>query len=71
METLKLAISGMTCGHCARAIEGAVSRISGVTRVKVDLATASADIQYEPQTVTMDAIKSAIEEEGYCASATT
>ncbi len=35
----KLLVSGMSCGHCRKAVFDAVSAISGVSNVDVDLAT--------------------------------
>lgn len=41
---VKLAITGMTCSGCVNALTRALSRVPGVTNVKVDLASGRAQI---------------------------
>ena len=38
------AVTGMTCGHCVRAVTQEVSRIDGVSEVTVDLASGAVTI---------------------------
>jgi copper chaperone len=37
MTTTTYAVTGMTCGHCVRAVTGELSGLEGVSRVDVDL----------------------------------
>lgn len=55
-------IAGMSCVHCKRAVFTALSGVSGVTSAEV--AIGRADVEHEPS-VTMEAIREAIEEAGY------
>ena len=55
-------VKGMTCDNCVQHVTKAVQSIPGVTAVKVDLATSSADVEGTFDTA---AIVAAIEEEGY------
>ncbi len=59
---LEMIVSGMTCGHCARAVSEAVSHLPGVVGVAVDLEAARVRVQGQPDP---EAVRSAIEEEGY------
>ena len=59
---LDLAVEGMTCEHCVRAVTGAVSAVSGVSSVAVDLAAGRVRIVGDPD---LAAVKGAIEAEGY------
>ncbi len=59
---LEMNVSGMTCGHCARAVSEAVSHLPGVVGVAVDLEAALIRVQGRPDPA---AVRSAIEEEGY------
>jgi copper chaperone len=60
MKTFK--VSGMTCGHCAHAVERALSHVPGVTRVvEVSLDRGEAVIEGDPET---DAVLDAIAREG-------
>lgn len=40
-----LAITGMTCGSCARTVERVLARVPGVERASVDLASARAVVE--------------------------
>lgn len=57
-------VAGMTCGHCVSSVTEEVSKIPGVTDVKVDLASGSVDIGSEAP-VDEAAVKDAVEEAGY------
>ncbi len=65
-QTIELAITGMTCGHCVRAITNAVQDVEGVTSATVDLASNSAKV--EGGAIDIKKILEAIEEEGYSAT---
>jgi copper chaperone len=66
-QTIKLAITGMTCDHCVHAVTTAVEDIEGVQAAKVELATNSAVVTGEK--LDLDKILAAIVEEGYEATA--
>jgi len=42
MTTLNLAVTGMTCEHCVKAVTQALRGVAGVESVEVDLARAQA-----------------------------
>ena len=63
MQT-KLKVEGMSCSHCENAVKKAVSAISGVTDVSVDLKAKTVTVAHGGN-VTADIIKNAIEEQGY------
>ena len=60
-----LAITGMTCGHCEKAVEEALSSVQGVESVAVDLEAGRAVVVGSADE---SALVSAVEEEGYGAS---
>ena len=60
VTTLK--ISGMSCAHCTRAVFTALSGVPGIARA--DVKVGSAEIEHDG-TVTLDALKQAIETAGY------
>lgn len=64
MSTVTVAVTGMTCGHCATSVREEVGGIPGVTAVHVDLASGRVTIDSE-RSVDTHAIKSAVEEAGY------
>ena len=63
MQT-KLDVEGMTCSHCESAVKRAVSAISGVTEVTVDLAEKTVTVTHD-ESVTAACIQVEIEEQGY------
>src|SRR5215211_59699 len=51
----KFTVTGMTCSHCERAVTGELSKLDGVTRVAVDLATGIV-ITESVETLSLDAV---------------
>lgn len=66
-----LNIQGMTCASCVKTIENAVSKLTGIESVNVNLATEQASIIYDPTSVQPRRIIEVIEEHGYVATLTT
>lgn len=60
-----LTITGMTCGHCQKAVTEALESVEGVTKVDVNLESGMAKVEGSSDT---SALISAVEEEGYSAS---
>ena len=59
---LTLNITGMTCGHCVKAVTRAVQDLDPDAKVAIDLAQGRAEIDSR---TAADAVVAAIEEEGY------
>ena len=68
MASIHLNVSGMTCGHCRKRVEDALNAVKGVFGASVDLEGASADVDYDPNSVTVDALTEAVESAGYQAT---
>jgi Cu+-exporting ATPase len=64
---LTLQVGGMTCASCVGHVETALRELEGVTGAVVNLATNTARVAYVPGTVTVIAMKRAIENVGYTA----
>ena len=62
MTTYSLDIEGMSCGHCVKAVEGAIATVAGVRSSKVEVG--HAEIEADEAT-SADTLAAAIEEEGY------
>lgn len=45
MSTATFTVTGMTCGHCVGSVTKEVSKLNGVTKVDVDLATGSVTVE--------------------------
>ncbi len=60
---IKLKITGMTCGHCEKNVQNALSQVPGVERVvSVDRGQGQAVVEGTPE---LSALVAAIKEEGY------
>ncbi|HXW44665.1 MAG TPA: cation transporter [Streptosporangiaceae bacterium] len=64
MEQTVIAVSGMTCEHCVRAVQEEIGRIDGVQRVEVDLTSGSVTIDAEPLPE-QAALRAAVDAAGY------
>ncbi|ACT03934.1 copper ion binding protein [Paenibacillus sp. JDR-2] len=63
MANVTLKVEGMSCGHCVSAVEKAVTG-AGASG-SVDLAAGKVTVQYDENKVSINAIKEAIEDQGY------
>ena len=61
--SIELNVTGMSCGHCKAAVEGALRKVTGVKAVQVSLEQGKA--QVEGDHVEVQALIAAIIEEGY------
>lgn len=66
METLRLKITGMSCGHCVAAVRRALA-VPGVKVKSVEVGAAEAE--YDPARIQPAEILRRIGEEGYTAEA--
>lgn len=64
--SIELNVTGMSCGHCKTAVEGALKKVQGVRVAEVDLSGGKARV--EGENVNLDALVAAVLDEGYGAS---
>ena len=62
---VSFAVTGMTCASCVRRIEKALNKIDGIQQASVNLATEKARVVYDPEAVTFDTLRAAVEKAGY------
>lgn len=55
-------VSGMTCGHCERAVQQAVVQVDAQAQTRIDRSTGQVVVHSQS---TREALAAAIEEEGY------
>lgn len=58
-------LEGLTCGHCVRTVEKAVSEVSGVDSAAVDLVPGGTSLLNLTGTVDPDALAEAVRSSGY------
>jgi len=64
-ERIDLPISGMTCASCAQTIQKGLSKLQGVDKSSVNLATSKATIFYNPEKIGLDGFIHSIRKSGY------
>lgn len=65
MQTITLGVEGMSCGHCVKAVEGAVKKLDGIASVEVSLESKNVTVTFDEGKVTTENIKDSIEDQGY------
>ncbi|ADU31299.1 copper ion binding protein [Evansella cellulosilytica] len=65
MKKVNIAVVGMSCGHCVSTIEGALSKLDGVSKVEVNLKENKVLVELDISKVRVLQIEQAIEELGY------
>ena len=64
MATSSWTVTGMTCGHCVKAVTEEVSAIEGVLAVDVDLTTGAVTVTADPAP-SREQMAAAVDEAGY------
>lgn len=64
-EVKTIGVNGMSCSHCVHAVKTAVGALEGVEQVEVDLNGKKATVTFDPEKVTLQQVKDAIEDQGY------
>jgi copper chaperone len=63
MNTLKLTIDGMSCGHCLNRVQQALATMGGVQLTSVQIGQAT--LQYDPAEHDPEAIAEVVTKAGY------
>jgi copper chaperone len=65
MATTVLNVPDISCEHCDRTITNALTPISGVRTVSVDIPTRQVRVDYDESVVSVDTMKNVLQEEEY------
>ncbi len=65
MDTKTLNVQGMSCQMCVKHVTHALEDVTGVSDVRVDLASGTAVVTYDPASAGMEAFENAVAEAGY------
>ena len=58
-------IQGMTCGNCVRHVEQALNKLSGISKLEVNLEKNEALVEYDSTLITSEAMATALKDAGY------
>lgn len=65
MQTILLAVEGMTCSGCEIAVVNSLTRIEGVSHADASHSQGTASVTFDPGTVNVNSLLQAIEGAGY------
>ena len=65
MEKKTLKVEGMSCEHCVKAVNNAVSALPGLADVSVDLKGGTVSFNYNPAETPLETVQAAIVDAGY------
>jgi copper chaperone len=65
MATTVLNVPDISCEHCERTITNALTPISGVRTVNVDIPGKQVHVEYDESQVSLDQMKDVLQEEDY------
>jgi copper chaperone CopZ len=71
MAKIILDVPDISCEHCQLAIEGALKGEAGVEAVRVDVPTKKVYLDYNPSQLSLDQVKTILDDEGYAVAGTT
>ncbi|GBC76554.1 Copper-exporting P-type ATPase A [bacterium HR08] len=69
--TARMAVTGMTCGGCATALEAALREISGVQLAAASYEKGEATVEYDPARVKLEKLVETVKETGFTVEAVT
>lgn len=64
-EHIILNAPDISCGHCVNAIQNRLGELEGINTVKASEETKQVTVDYDPAKVSLDTIKSELDDEGY------
>ncbi|MBN1431979.1 MAG: heavy metal translocating P-type ATPase [Methanomicrobiaceae archaeon] len=65
VKKTSLKVTGMHCAACAASVESTLKKLKGVDSASVSIASEDAQISYDPETLSIGEIESAIRKNGY------
>ncbi|MFA6456172.1 MAG: heavy metal translocating P-type ATPase [Bacteroidota bacterium] len=65
IQTITLPVEGMTCASCVARVEKVLSKVEGVEKATVNLATEKATVKFDPAVASTSLLAAAVEEAGY------
>ncbi len=68
VQDVTLSVPDVSCEHCVRAIDGALSPLQGVEAVATDIPTKTVHLRYDGTQLSMEQIEAALDDVGYTVS---
>jgi copper chaperone len=68
VQDIDLSVPDVSCAHCVKAIDGALSGLPGVESVATTIPTKSVHLRYDASQLSMAQIEEALDDAGYTVS---
>ncbi len=65
VQDVTLSVPDISCAHCVRAIDGALSVLPGVESVSTDIPTKTVHLRYKADQLSMQQIETVLDDTGY------
>jgi len=65
LKLVNFSVEGMSCASCTAHIDGALSKVSGVSKSLTSFEKAETKVTYDPKKISVDSLKSQINKTGY------
>ncbi len=65
LQEMTLSIPDVSCDHCVKTVNGALSAVPGIEAVNTDIPTKSVHFPYDPNQVSMQKIEDVLDGAGY------
>lgn len=68
VQDVSLSVPDVSCEHCVKAIDGALSTLQGIEAVSTDIPTKTVHLRYDSNQLSMEQIEAALDDVGYTVS---
>jgi copper chaperone CopZ len=68
LQEITLSVPDVSCEHCVKTVNGALSGLPGVEEVNTDIPTKSVHFRYDPNQTSMQKIEEVLDDAGYTVS---
>ena len=60
-----LSVPDISCEHCVKAINGALSGLPGIETVSTDIPTKTVHLRYDPGKISLERVEAVLDDVGY------
>jgi len=65
IQEVVLSVPDVSCEHCVKTIDEALSGLPGVEAIRTDIPTKTVHLRYDPSQLTLPKVEAALDEAGY------
>ncbi len=65
VQDITLSVPDVSCEHCVKTIDGALSALPGIEAVSTDIPTKTVHLRYDAGQLSLEQIETTLDDEGY------